>query len=154
MMASDTRTMSAAAAPSRSDRAGGGAAQTLLDVQDLRTHFAVDDGEFRAVDGVSFSLKAGQTLGIVGQSGCGKSVTALSIMGLVPQPPGRIAGGAVLFEGIDLLRLPVGELRELRGNKISMIFQEPMTSLNPAFTIGDQIIEVILRHRDVSRQEA
>jgi len=126
----------------------------LLDVRELRTHFATDEGEFRAVDGVSFSLAAGQTLGIVGESGCGKSVTSLSIMRLVPQPPGRIAGGEIIFEGTDLLRLPRAELRELRGNKISMIFQEPMTSLNPAFTIGDQIVEVILRHRNVTRQEA
>jgi len=126
----------------------------LLEVRDLHTHFAGDDGEFRAVDGISFSLRPGRTLGIVGESGCGKSVTALSIMGLVPQPPGRIAGGAIIFEGTDLLRLPAAELRELRGNKISMIFQEPMTSLNPAFTIGDQIVEVLLRHRALSRREA
>jgi peptide/nickel transport system ATP-binding protein len=123
-------------------------------LRDLRTYFAVDDGEFRAVDGVSFTLRGGRTLGIVGESGCGKSVTALSIMGLVPQPPGRIAGGAVLLEGVDLLRLPAAELRALRGNQLSMIFQEPMTSLNPAFTIGDQIIEGIMRHRAVSRREA
>jgi peptide/nickel transport system ATP-binding protein len=129
-------------------------APPLLEVRDLRTYFAADEGEFRAVDGVSFSLGAGRTLGIVGESGCGKSVTSLSIMGLVPQPPGRIAGGEVIFEGTDLLRLAPAALRELRGDKISMIFQEPMTSLNPAFTIGDQVIEVILRHRDVSRREA
>src|SRR5712671_7340779 len=126
----------------------------LLEVSELRTHFAADDGEFRAVDGVSFTLFAGRTLGVVGESGCGKSVTALSIMGLVPQPPGRIAGGAVLLEGVDLLRLPAAELRSLRGNQLSMIFQEPMTSLNPAFTIGDQIIEGIMRHRAVTRREA
>jgi peptide/nickel transport system ATP-binding protein len=126
----------------------------LLELRDLRTYFAVDDGEFRAVDGVSFTLRVGRTLGIVGESGCGKSVTALSIMGLVPQPPGRIAGGEVLLDGVDLLRLPAAALRELRGNQMSMIFQEPMTSLNPAFTIGDQIIEGILRHRDVSPREA
>jgi oligopeptide/dipeptide ABC transporter ATP-binding protein len=129
-------------------------APPLLELRDLRTYFAVDDGEFRAVDGVSFTLRGGRTLGIVGESGCGKSVTALSIMGLVPQPPGRIAGGAVLLEGVDLLRLPAAELRALRGNQLSMIFQEPMTSLNPAFTIGDQIIEGIMRHRAVSRREA
>jgi peptide/nickel transport system ATP-binding protein len=129
-------------------------AAPLLEVSELRTHFATDDGEFRAVDGVSFTLFAGRTLGVVGESGCGKSVTAHSIMGLVPQPPGRIAGGAVRFEGADLIGLPVAQLRELRGNKISMIFQEPMTSLNPAFTIGDQIVEVILRHRAVTPQEA
>jgi peptide/nickel transport system ATP-binding protein len=125
----------------------------LLEVHDLRTHFATDDGEFRAVDGVSFTLLAGRTLGVVGESGCGKSVTALSIMGLVPRP-GRIAGGAVRFEGTDLVGLPAAQLRALRGNRISMIFQEPMTSLNPAFTVGDQIVEVILRHRAVTAKEA
>src|SRR3954453_10874320 len=91
----------------------------LLELRELRTYFAVDDGEFRAVDGVSFTLRAGRTLGIVGESGCGKSVTALSIMGLVPQPPGHIAGGEVLLEGVDLLRLPPAALRELRGNRMS-----------------------------------
>jgi oligopeptide/dipeptide ABC transporter ATP-binding protein len=126
----------------------------LLEVSELRTHFATDDGEFRVVDGVSFTLFAGRTLGVVGESGCGKSVTAHSIMGLVPQPPGRIAGGVVRFEETNLLALPAAQLRELRGNKISMIFQEPMTSLNPAFTIGDQIVEVILRHRTVTPQAA
>ncbi len=131
-----------------------GAATPLLELRDLRTYFASDDGEFRAVDGVGFVLEAGRTLGIVGESGCGKSVTALSIMGLVPRPPGRIAGGEVLLDGVDLLRLPASALRELRGNVLSMIFQEPMTSLNPAFTIGDQIIEGILRHRPVSPQAA
>jgi len=126
----------------------------LLELRGLRTYFAVDDGEFRAVDGVSFTLRAGRTLGIVGESGCGKSVTALSIMGLVPQPPGRIAGGEVIFNGTDLLKLPAAELRELRGNEISMIFQEPMTSLNPEFTIGDQIVEGIVRHRPASSRSA
>ena len=114
----------------------------------------MEGGEFRAVDGVSFALEAGRTLGIVGESGCGKSVSALSIMGLVPQPPGRIAGGEILFDGVDLLKLPAAQLRELRGDRISMIFQEPMSSLNPAFTIGDQIAEVLLRHRKLSQQQA
>ena len=126
----------------------------LLEVRDLHTHFATDTGEFRAVDGVSFSLEPGRTLGIVGESGCGKSVTALSIMGLIPQPPGHIAGGEILFEGTDLLRLSPAEMRERRGNRLSMIFQEPMTSLNPAFTVGEQIVEGILRHRDVTKQQA
>ena len=102
----------------------------------LRTHFASERGEVRAVDGVDLELEKGRTLGIVGESGCGKSVTALSIMGLVPQPPGRIAGGEVLFEGEDLLKLPPARLRDLRGDKLAMIFQEPMTSLNPAFQVG------------------
>ncbi len=127
---------------------------TLLEVRDLRTCFAIEGGEFAAVDGVSFGVDASRTLGIVGESGCGKSVTALSIMGLVPQPPGRIAGGEILFEGADLLELPPARMRELRGDRISMIFQEPMTSLNPAFTVGDQICEVILRHRPVTRADA
>jgi len=103
---------------------------------------------------VSFSLEPGRTLGIVGESGCGKSVTALSIMGLIPQPPGRIAGGEILFEGRDLLKFAPAQLRALRGDRISMIFQEPMSSLNPAFTIGDQIAEVLLRHRKIGKKDA
>ena len=126
----------------------------LLEVRDLRTYFATEDGEFRAVDGIGFAIAAGRTLGIVGESGCGKSVTALSIMRLVPSPPGYIAGGAALFDGVDLLTLPVLQMRELRGNRIAMIFQEPMTSLNPAFKIGEQIAEGIRRHRRVGRREA
>ena len=127
----------------------------LLEVQDLRTLFAVEGGgEFTAVDGVGFTLQAGRTLGIVGESGCGKSVTALSIMGLVAQPPGRIGGGSIRFDGVDLLQLPPSAMRELRGDRISMIFQEPMTSLNPAFTIGDQIVEGIVRHRPAGKAEA
>ncbi|HZB90855.1 MAG TPA: ABC transporter ATP-binding protein [Stellaceae bacterium] len=128
--------------------------QALLELRALRTSFAGEAGEFPAVDGVSFSLAAGRTLGVVGESGSGKSVTALSIMGLVPSPPGRIAGGEVLFEGVDLLRLDEAALRERRGNALAMIFQEPMTSLNPAFTIGDQIAEAIRRHRRVAKREA
>ena len=120
----------------------------------LRTHFASERGEVRAVDGVDFTLERGRTLGIVGESGCGKSVTALSIMGLVPQPPGRIAGGEVLLEGENLLTAPPARLRDLRGDQLAMIFQEPMTSLNPAFTVGDQIAEVLLRHRRLTKKEA
>jgi peptide/nickel transport system ATP-binding protein len=126
----------------------------LLDVRDLRTTFSTDHGEFRAVDGVSLTLDAGRTLGIVGESGCGKSVTSLSIMGLVPQPPGRITGGQILFDGVDLLQLPPDAMREMRGDALAMIFQEPMTSLNPVFTIGAQIVEGVLRHRKSSRDEA
>ena len=120
----------------------------------MRTLFASERGEVHAVDGVDLSLERGRTLGIVGESGCGKSVTALSIMGLVPQPPGRIAGGEVLFEGEDLLQAPARRMRDLRGDKLSMIFQEPMTSLNPAFPAGDQVAEALLRHRKVSPKEA
>jgi len=126
----------------------------LLEVRNLETTFAVDDGAFRAVDGVSFSLEPGRTLGLVGESGCGKSVTALSIMGLIPNPPGRVTGGEIFFEGVDLLKLSARQLRELRGDRISMIFQEPMSSLNPAFTIGAQIVEGILRHRPMGNAAA
>jgi len=129
-------------------------APALLEVRGLRTLFRGEQGEARAVDGVDFQLQRGRTLGIVGESGCGKSVTALSIMGLVPQPPGRIAAGEVLFEGEDLLKSSPQRLRDLRGDKLAMIFQEPMTSLNPAFTVGDQISEAILRHRKVTPGEA
>jgi peptide/nickel transport system ATP-binding protein len=130
------------------------ATKSLLEVRDLRTHFASERGEVRAVDGVDLSVERGRTLGIVGESGCGKSVTALSVMGLVPQPPGRIAGGEVLFEGEDLLRLPARRMRDLRGDKLSMIFQEPMSSLNPAFQVGEQIAEALLRHKKLSRKDA
>jgi len=126
----------------------------LLAVRELRTTFKTDDGEFAAVDGVSFSVEAGRTLAVVGESGCGKSVTSLSIMGLVPQPPGRIAGGSIRFEGVELVGLPERALQDLRGNGMAMIFQEPMTSLNPAYTVGEQIVEALLRHRRISRAQA
>ncbi|MBL8807029.1 MAG: ABC transporter ATP-binding protein [Rhodospirillales bacterium] len=126
----------------------------LLEVDGLRTHFTTDSGEFRAVDGVSFSVEAGRTLGIVGESGCGKSVTSLSIMGLVPKPGGRIAGGAIRFRGHDLTKLPESDMQALRGAEIAMIFQEPMTSLNPAFTVGDQLVEGIRRHRRLDKAAA
>jgi len=126
----------------------------LLEIRDLRTSFAVDGGgEIAAVDGVSLSVSSGRTLGLVGESGCGKSVTALSIMGLLPRA-GRISGGEIRFEGVDLAALPPAAMRELRGDRIAMIFQEPMTSLNPAFTVGEQIVEGIVRHRDLSREAA
>ncbi len=142
----------ALAALERSEPGAGRA--PLLEVRDLRISFATEEGELAAVDGVSFSVGPGRTLGIVGESGCGKSVTALAVMGLVPTPPGRIAGGEALFQGRDLLKLSQAELRELRGNRISMIFQEPMTSLNPVFTVGDQIAEAIRRHTKVGKREA
>jgi peptide/nickel transport system ATP-binding protein len=128
--------------------------KNLLEVRGLRTTFRSEAGEARAVDGVDLRVERGRTLGIVGESGCGKSVTALSIMGLVPQPPGRIAAGEVLLEGEDLLKAPAQRLRDLRGDKLAMIFQEPMTSLNPAFPVGDQIEETLLRHREISRKDA
>ncbi len=127
---------------------------SVLEVRDLRTVFNIDDGEFAAVDGVSFSVEAGRTLAIVGESGCGKSVTALSVMGLVPRPSGRIAGGSIRFEGRELVGANARQMQDLRGNGMAMIFQEPMSSLNPVFTIGEQIVEALLRHRQISRAEA
>jgi peptide/nickel transport system ATP-binding protein len=126
----------------------------VLDVKGLQTVFFTNSGLFRAVDDVSFSVGRGETLAIVGESGCGKSVTALSIMRLVPDPPGRIVGGSVMLEGTDLLGLDEAEMREIRGNRISMIFQEPMTSLNPVMRIGDQITETVRLHRKMTRKEA
>ncbi|HZG36772.1 MAG TPA: ABC transporter ATP-binding protein [Gaiellaceae bacterium] len=126
----------------------------LLEVTDLQTHFFTREGVVRAVDGISFSVERGRTLGIVGESGCGKSVTALSIMGLIPKPPARIVGGSVVFDGQDLTKLPEKRLEDLRGREIAMIFQDPMTSLNPTLTIGTQITETIRRHYDVSKQAA
>jgi len=126
----------------------------LLQVTDLETRFFTRDGVVRAVDGVSFSTEAGETLAIVGESGCGKSVTSLSILRLIASPPGRIVGGKVLFEGRDLLTLSEDEMRAVRGDAISMIFQEPMTSLNPALTIGRQIAEGLVLHRGLSQQDA
>ncbi len=125
----------------------------LLEVRNLSTHFATARGEVKAVDRVSFSLERGETLSLVGESGCGKSVTALSIMRLVA-PPGHIAGGEILFEGRDLLKLSEPEMRSIRGNEIAMIFQDPMTSLNPVYTAGEQIAEAIRLHRGVSKREA
>lgn len=119
----------------------------ILEVKNLKTAFRTDDGEFLAVDDVSFRLEKGKNLGIVGESGCGKSVTSLSIMRLIPQPPGRVVGGEILFNGEDLLKLSEDEMRKIRGNDIAMIFQEPMTSLNPVFTIGNQISEAIALHQ-------
>jgi len=126
----------------------------LLDVQGLKTHFFSDDGVSPAVDGVDFHVRRGETLGVVGESGCGKSVTALSIMRLIPVPPGRIVAGRILFEGRDLLELPADQMRTIRGNRISMIFQEPMTSLNPVYTIGNQIAEAVRLHQKLSPPDA
>jgi oligopeptide/dipeptide ABC transporter ATP-binding protein len=126
----------------------------LLEVDNLGTHFFTREGILRAVDGISFSVERGKTLGIVGESGCGKSVTALSIMGLIPQPPAKIVSGSVVFDGTDLVQLPEKELEDLRGREIAMIFQDPMTCLNPTLTIGTQITETIRRHFDVSQKDA
>jgi oligopeptide/dipeptide ABC transporter ATP-binding protein len=126
----------------------------LLEIQDLQTHFVTDAGTVRAVDGVSLTVRKGETLGVVGESGCGKSVTALSVLRLIPNPPGRIVGGKILLDGRNLLDLPEDEMRKVRGGSISMIFQEPMTSLNPVFTVGDQIAEGIRLHQRLSKRDS
>src|SRR5258707_4991171 len=129
-------------------------AQTILKIEDLQTNFLTEMGTVRALDGVSYALKRGETLGVVGESGCGKSVTALSILRLIANPPGRIVGGAIRFEGRNLLELSESEMERIRGNDISMIFQEPMTSLNPLYTVGRQISEAIALHEGLSRRDA
>src|SRR5690606_10943182 len=126
----------------------------LFEVRDLRAHYHTRRGIVRAVDGISFSIERGQTLGIVGESGSGKSVTQLSILGLLPSPPLKIEGGQARFPGTDLLTASPKELRKIRGDKISMIFQEPMTSLNPYLKIGTQLIEPLTEHRSLSKKEA
>src|SRR5271163_1912807 len=128
--------------------------EPILDISDLRTWFFTRDGVVRAVDGVSFHVTPGETLAIVGESGCGKSVTALSILRLIPSPPGRIVSGAIRFAGRDLLGLSEAEMRQVRGNEISMIFQEPMTSLNPVLTIGRQIAETLTLHQGLHHKAA
>ena len=129
-------------------------ADTLLRIEDLQTWFDTDEGLVRAVDGVTYEISRGETLGVVGESGCGKSVTAMSILRLNPAPPARYAGGRILFQDGDLLELEEEDMRKIRGNEIAMIFQEPMTSLNPVFTVGNQIIEALRLHRGMSKEEA
>jgi len=126
----------------------------LLKIRNLHTYFFLDEGVLKAVDGIDLDLREGETLGIVGESGCGKSVTALSILQLIPSPPGKIVKGQIYFEGIDLLTLSEAEMRKIRGRSISMIFQEPMTCLNPVFQVGDQISEILRLHERISRKEA
>src|SRR5262245_34047691 len=140
--------------PSASTTHGPAAAQPVLQIDDLQTYFYTRVGLVKAVDGISFSLRRGETLAIVGESGCGKSVTALSLMRLVADPPGRTVGGAVRLDGIDLLGLDMAAMRQIRGKEISMIFQEPMTSLNPVMTIGRQISEALMLHGAASRKLA
>ncbi|MCY3872951.1 MAG: ABC transporter ATP-binding protein [Rhodobacteraceae bacterium] len=127
---------------------------SLLEVDDLRVSFSARHGEVAALDGVSFRVDEGETLGVVGESGCGKSIMALTVMGLIPHPPGRITGGSIRFRGEELVGAKTSRLRRLRGAEIAMIFQEPMTSLNPVFRVGDQIAEAVLLHQDVSKAEA
>src|SRR5262249_42914056 len=130
------------------------AAEPLLEIADLRTYFFTRDGIVRAVDGVSLGVKRGETLGVVGESGCGKSVTSLSILRLIPEPPGRIVSGSIRFAGTDLLKLSETEMRDIRGNEISMIFQEPMTSLNPVLTVSRQISETLILHQGLDTKAA
>src|SRR5438876_4910084 len=129
-------------------------AEVLLSVRNLKTYFYTDEGVVKAVDGLSYELRKGQTLGIVGESGSGKSVHALSVMRLIPQPPGKIVDGQILFDGTNLLKLPEDEMRKVRGNRIAMIFQEPMTSLNPVLTIGEQIAEAVMLHQGLAKKDA
>jgi oligopeptide transport system ATP-binding protein len=133
---------------------GGSAGATLLEVRDLRVRFSTDDGVVEAVDGVSFSLARGETLAVVGESGSGKSVTALALMRLIAQPPGHIAGGEVLLDGRDLLKVSEHDMRAVRGNDVAMVFQDPMTALNPVFTIGFQMMEPLRLHQKLSRSQA
>ena len=126
----------------------------LLEIKDLATHFFTQDGVVKAVDGISYHVEEGETLGIVGESGCGKSVSALSIMRLVASPPGRIVNGEVIFEGENLLEMDDTEMRHIRGNRIAMVFQEPMTSLNPVLTIGRQLTETLELHQGMTKAQA
>lgn len=128
--------------------------QPLLEIKDLRVTFHTDDGIVHAVNGVSYTIEKGEVLGVVGESGCGKSVHALSIMRLIPMPPGKIESGEVLFYGKDLLKLSIDELRHVRGGQIAMVFQDPMTSLNPAYTVGFQITEAIMLHQNIDQKQA
>ena len=130
-----------------------GSNDLVLEIQQLQTYFYVRGLVAKAVDEVDLAIASGQTLGLVGESGCGKSVTAHSIIGLIPDPPGKVVGGRILFEGSNLLELPEARMRKIRGNRISMVFQEPMTSLNPVYTVGDQVAEVIKLHQHLSRSE-
>jgi len=128
--------------------------EPLLSVKDLAVEFATEQGTVRAVDGVSFDIYTNETIGLVGESGCGKTVTGLSILGLIPSPPGRIVSGRIDFNGQDLAAMPEKNMRKIRGRDISMIFQEPMTALNPVFTVGNQMTDVLIRHRGLTRRQA
>ena len=129
-------------------------AEPLLEIRGLKTHFATDDGMVQAVDGVDLVIGRGETLGVVGESGCGKTVTALSVLKLIAMPPGRIVAGQILWQGRDLVPLPNADMNDVRSKEIAIIFQEPMTSLNPVYTVGEQIAEVIRRHEGLGRRAA
>jgi len=133
---------------------GNGNAAPLLEIRGLKTQFATDDGMVRAVDGVDLAIGRGETVGVVGESGCGKTVTAMSVLKLIAMPPGRIVEGRILWRGRDLVPLPADAMDEVRAKEIAMVFQEPMTSLNPVYTVGEQIAEVVRRHEGLSRQAA
>src|SRR5437016_10902502 len=148
-LTTDRKPASAYAMTRTAEQAG-----TAIDINGLRTYLFTRSGIVKAVDDVSFSLRRGETLAVVGESGCGKSMTALSIMRLVPNPPGKIVGGTITLEGKDLVQLDEAEMRDIGGNDISMIFQEPMTSLNPVLTIGHQIAEALRLHQDLSKSAA
>src|SRR5580658_2132577 len=153
-MANDETTIDRTASPAYAMTKTAGQAGTVIEIKGLRTYLFTRSGIVKAVDDVSFSLRRGETLAVVGESGCGKSMTALSIMRLVPNPPGKIVGGTITLEGKDLVQLEESEMRDIRGNEISMIFQEPMTSLNPVLTIGHQIAEALRLHQDLSKSAA
>ena len=153
-MANDEKTIARVASPAHPMTRAANEAGAVIEVRGLQTYLFTRSGVVKAVDDVSFSLRRGETLAVVGESGCGKSMTALSIMRLVPSPPGKIVGGTVALEGKDLLQLGEAEMRDIRGNEISMIFQEPMTSLNPVLTIGHQIAEALRLHQDLSKTAA
>jgi peptide/nickel transport system ATP-binding protein len=129
-------------------------AERLLDIRGLKTHFKTDDGMVRAVDGVDIAIDRGETVGVVGESGCGKTVTAMTVMKLIQMPPGKIVAGSVMWQGRDLVPLPADEMRQIRSKEIAIIFQEPMTSLNPVYTVGQQIAETIRQHENMNRREA
>src|SRR5512143_3331052 len=140
--------------PWSQDRGNRSDMNRLLTVKDLKIHFHILAGTVRAVDGVDFHIDRGETLGVVGESGCGKSVTAMALLQLIPMPPGELVGGTAEFEGSDLLQFGSDQIRKVRGNRISMIFQEPMTSLNPVFTMGNQIKEAIFLHQGLDSRQA
>ena len=129
-------------------------AEPLLSVKNLTVEFTIRDGVVPVIDDLSFDLIPGETLSLVGESGCGKSMTALAIMGLIPSPPGEISAGSIVFQGEDLVQASDRRLREIRGNEVSMVFQEPMTSLNPVYTVGEQIAETLRRHQGLTRNQA
>jgi peptide/nickel transport system ATP-binding protein len=129
-------------------------AEALLEIRGLKTHFKTDDGMVQAVDGVDLTIERGETLSVVGESGCGKTVTAMTVLKLIAMPPGKIVAGSILWKGRDLVPLDAGEMQHIRSREIAIIFQEPMTSLNPVYTVGDQIAEVVRRHQGLNRREA